>query len=124
MFCAVKPRFLITHVFTVLFLLVLSSHAAVLLDDTWADGNRTSTSLPTDSAWYASTASSLTAAVNSLTATPSTISRTWWTYFTTNVTAPVSLNVGETLKVTLAFIPSGVVALNGNFGLHVGLYNY
>ena len=103
----------------------MTAPAAVLLDDTWADGTRTNTSLPTDAAWYASSAASLVAATNSLTGTPSaTASRTWWIYFTTNTASPVSLNVGDTLKVTLAFTPSGVAAQNGNFGLRAGLFNY
>src|SRR5690348_16809160 len=37
------------------------SHASVLLDDTWADGTRTDQILPTESAWFAASASSLTA---------------------------------------------------------------
>src|ERR1041384_8030214 len=105
--------------------LVFSNHAAVLLDDTWADGNRTNTSLPTDCAWFASSATSLTAAPGAMTGIPSTISsRTWWTYFTTNAAAPVSLNVGETLKATLVFVPSGVTGLKSLFSLRFGLFNY
>ena len=105
--------------------LIFSSHGAVLLDDTWADGNRTTTALPTDAAWFASTASSLVATTNALTATASTItSRTWWTYFTTNAANPVALEIGDTLKITLAFTSSNVVALNGNYGLRAGLFNY
>src|ERR1041385_683428 len=94
-------------------LATMTAPAAVLLDDTWADGTRTNTSLPTDAAWYASSAASLVAAANSLTATPNaTQSRTWWTFFTTNAASLVALNVGDTLKPTLTFTPSGVVAQN------------
>jgi hypothetical protein len=45
--------------FAVLLGLAWPGYAEVLLDDTWADGTRTDTSLPTDSAWYGSDTSSL-----------------------------------------------------------------
>ena len=41
-------------------------HATVYLDDTWADGTRSNQALPSNSAWYASTGASLTAAPNSM----------------------------------------------------------
>ena len=49
--------------------LVLPAHAVVILDDTWADGNRNNTSLPTNAAWYASSGSALTATTGSMTLT-------------------------------------------------------
>jgi pectate lyase len=103
----------------------LSASAGVLLDDTWADGNRTGTALPTDSAWYASSAASLTAAPGAMTGlTGGGSSRSWWTHFTTDPAAPVSLAVGDTLKVTLAFTPTGVNTGNSGRSLRIGLYDY
>src|SRR5947207_2109993 len=67
-----------------LVLLALPGRAAVILDDTWADGTRTNTALPNESAWFASSSASLTATTNSMTGALGTTSRTWWTYFTTN----------------------------------------
>jgi pectate lyase len=100
------------------------AHGTVLLDDTWADGTRTNTILPHESAWHASVASSLIAETNAMTGTfPPTSSRTWWTYFTTNATGPVSLAPGETLRVTLEFTPSGIAPLNAAHNLRLGLLN-
>ena len=98
----------------------------LFLDARWMDGLRTNTSLPADSAWYASKASSLTAVTNSLIGLPdppggSTLN--WWTYFTTNAAGAVRLNVYDTLRVTLAFTPYGVNAGNSSGGLRLGLYN-
>jgi hypothetical protein len=88
------------------------------------DGTRTDSNLPEESAWFASTASSLTATTNLMTGTnPATSSRHWWTYFTSNGNNPAMLNVGETLHVTLEFVPSGVAASNNNTSLRFGLFN-
>lgn len=98
--------------------------ATVLVDDTWADGTRTNTNLPHESAWHASTASSLTAATNVMIgAIPATSSRTWWTYFTANAATPAALSTGETLRVTLEFAPSGVAPLNANTSLRFGVFD-
>jgi hypothetical protein len=121
------PRWL-TFCLATAFGLVLNCSAMVIVDDTWADGNRTNTSLPTDSAWFASSASSLTNyAPGSMTGLcdPGG-SRTWLTYFTTTPATPVDLAVGDTLKVTLVFIPTNVAEfVSGNQrGLRVGLFNF
>jgi pectate lyase len=100
-----------------------SGGSAILVDDTWLDGTRTDTVLPDESAWFASSASTLNAAVNSLTGTVSSSSVTWWTYFTSSE-GPATLNVGETLKVTLLFTPDGVNASNGSRGLRIGLFDF
>lgn len=100
------------------------SFAQTLLDDTWADGTRNNTNLPTESAWYASTAASLAATTGTMTGTPATSNRTWWTYFTATPTVPAQLSVGQTLKVTLKFIPTGVNNSNTGTGLRIGLYNH
>ncbi len=96
----------------------------VFLDDRWADGTRIDTSLPTDSAWYAYSASTLTAETNRLVGTPDALAtRTWWTYFTSNSAGPVRLGTSDTLRVTLAFTPYGVNAGNTSRGLRIGLFN-
>src|SRR5438045_3973145 len=67
--------------------------AAVLLNDTWADGNRSSTSLPTDSPTWVGVSTSDGGA--GVTVTPGklangigTTSRKNWTYFTSDLSAP------------------------------------
>ncbi|HXG49128.1 MAG TPA: hypothetical protein VNO52_16005 [Methylomirabilota bacterium] len=105
--------------------------AAVLLDDTWADGSRGETSLPVESAWYASSAGG----TPTLSASPAALtgnvrmfetnagSRLWITHFT-EPGAPVELGVGETLKATLVFTPVGVNNASTSRGLRFGLFNF
>jgi hypothetical protein len=102
------------------------ARAGVIVDDTWADGTRTNTALPNETAWFASSANSLTNyAPGSMTGISDlTASRTWLTYFTTN--PAVDLAVGETLKVTLVFIPTNVAVFAGGtqYGLRFGLFDF
>src|SRR5437867_12164912 len=72
-------------------------YATVYLDDTWADGTRNNTALPSNSAWYASTGSSLTATTNSMNLAVSGSAIMALTYFTTSTTSYVHLDVGDTL---------------------------
>ena len=103
---------------------VLPGSSAVLLDDQWIDGSRNEQNLPTESAWFASTASSLTAASGSMTGIGTTSSRLWLTYFTAGG-APATLGIGETLRATLTFTPTSVVTAPGTSrGLRIGLYNF
>jgi len=114
-------------IFRLTFALMVAAHVAdavVLLDDTWVDGTRTDTSLPVESAWYASSASSLTAAEGVMTGTAATSSRSWWTYFTTNAANPVRLVEGDTLKLTLAFTPVGINANNSSYSFRLGVYDF
>lgn len=96
--------------------------AAILLDDTFADGTRTNQNLPNDSAWFTTSAANMRAFTNVLSVTNLSTSSSWWTYFTTPG-SPVSLGVGDTLQVTLAFTVSGVGAQNTSKNLRFGLYN-
>lgn len=98
--------------------------AQILVNDTWLDGSRNEQNLPTESQWFASTGSSLTTAVGTMTALPTTSSRMWMTYFTSTPASPVQLAVNETLRVTAEFTPSGVAAQNSNRGLRIGLFDY
>jgi hypothetical protein len=94
--------------------------AEVLLDDTFADGSRTETNLPTESAVWVSHPASVTTAPGSLAYTQSTSSQKLWTYFAPNG-SPVSLGVGEQLIATIVFTPRGALynttSKNFRFGL-------
>jgi len=104
--------------------LVAPAQAAVIVDDTWADGNRTSTALPTDCAWYAQVASSLVASPGSMTGTANpTSSRLWLTYFTTSPSEPVVVPVGEMLKLTLQFVPASMNSGTNSRGVRIGLFD-
>lgn len=105
-------------------LIVSEGAASIILDDRWRDGTRTNTSLPTDAAWFASTAATLAPVTNTLNGIPDpAATRTWWTYFTAEPALPVSLNVGETLRVSLAFTATGINGSNSSRGIRLGLYN-
>jgi hypothetical protein len=109
-----------------------AAHAAVLLNDTFADGNRTSTSLPSDSAVYIGQS----AGNGSNSVTPGhlnfvlpTNSLKIWTYFTSDQSAPdgnqphngvTTLGVGDTLVASTQFSMTGLTATTGKsfrFGL-------
>ncbi len=97
------------------------SSAGVLLEDTFADGSRTETNLPTESAVWISHPTSVTMAPGSLAYTQSTSSQKLWTYFTPDG-SPVSLDVGGQLIATIKFTPrvamsSGNTSKNFRFGL-------
>jgi len=111
----------------------LSSHADVLLDEDWDDGDRTDTNLPEESAWFASSVlgtPTLSASVGSLTGNvlmfdTNTSSRLWITHFTPAGT-PAELAMGDTLKVTLLFTAKevGTVSPASSRGLRIGLFNF
>jgi len=110
--------------FTVVFGQVLPGHAAVLLDDTWADGTRTNQNPPTQSAWYASSGPSLTAAAHPMTLSLGSGSAMAITYFTTNAASPVQLSIGDTLRATFRLTLNGVAAANGSQGFRLGLFDF
>jgi hypothetical protein len=106
--------------------------SAVLLDDNWADGDRTDTTLPEESAWYASNASdvpTLSAFTGSLMGSvrifeTNASSRLWITHFTP-AGAPVELGLGDTLKISATFTVSNVTTTPGTSrGLRIGLFNF
>jgi hypothetical protein len=110
---------------TALFVFVgnLPGNAAVLLDDTWADGTRSNQNLPTDSAWFTTSAANMKAFTGFLSVTNTGSSSTWTTYFTAPGD-PAHLNVGDTIIVTLSFIPRGVGSTtNSSQNWRVGLYD-
>ena len=107
--------------------LALSSHANILVNDTWQDGTRTDPTpangyaenngvVGTDtdndgdleSAWFSSSSSALTVpAAGDLRAVQPANSLTWLTYFTPEG-SEVTLGVGDTLKITWVFTPTTV----------------
>jgi hypothetical protein len=100
----------------------------LLLDDTWADSNRTNQNLPTESAWFAANSGTLTAAPDGGsmigTVAPTSASQ-WQTYFTPPEN-PVILNVGDMIKLTMVFTPSNVASGTPptSRGLRLGLFNF
>jgi pectate lyase len=114
----------ITLTLAILVGLVSSSFATVVLDDTWADGNRSNTSLPTNAAWFASSGSALTAATGSMTLTLGGSAILAVSYFTTNAASPVQLTVGDTLLTTITFTFNGVAAENSSEGFRLGIYEF
>jgi hypothetical protein len=113
----------------VLFLLVLAqnSRSSLLVNTTWADADRTNTALPSSCAWWSSatgtTNGALKAAAGSLSGSPTNTAALWVTYFTTNGAPPVSLNVGDTLNVTLKLSLSGVAGANSANGFRMAVAN-
>jgi len=104
--------------------LATPGHAVVVLDDTWADGNRSNTSLPTNAAWYASNGSALTATTGSMTLTLGSSAILAVSYFTTNAANPVQLSVGDTLLTTITLTFNGVAAENSSQGFRLGVYHF
>ncbi len=102
----------------------LPVRATVLLDDTFADGKRNIQNLPTESAWYASSGASLTAATNAMTMVLGTGAILGVTYFTPNASSPVSLNIGDTLLTTITFTFNGVAPLNSSQGFRLGVCSF
>jgi hypothetical protein len=102
----------------------LSSQATIIVNDTWADGNRTSTGPDGsgyDTAWFAASTSSLTVpAPGTLRGTPVT-SATWLTYFAP-AGSPITLaSAGDQLIVTWVFTPTTVNANNTSQGFNVAV---
>jgi hypothetical protein len=112
--------------------LPLGAAPSVLVDDTWADGSRDDTNLPEESAWFASNAATeptLSAAAGSMTGNvlmfgTNAGSRLWITHFTP-AGSPITLGLGDTLKITLVFTPNNLPATTPiSRGLRFGLFNF
>jgi hypothetical protein len=111
------------------------SDAAVLLNDTFADGNRTSTSLPTDSPVYIGQTSgngSNAVSAGSIDFIVPTNSLKMWTYYTSDNSAPdgnqphnsvTQLAPGEQLKAQMTFtLPLGASAASTSKNFRMGLF--
>ncbi|HVM59945.1 MAG TPA: glycosyl hydrolase family 28 protein [Verrucomicrobiae bacterium] len=109
-------------------LLVLagSSYATVLLDQTtWSSGTRTSQNLPTRSAWFSSSSGSLSVSGGALRMAVGSSSGMAITYFTTNGSAPVQLNVGDTLTTTFRMNYNGVPTnASSSQGFRIGIFDF
>ena len=99
---------------------------AIIVDDTWADGDRTSSGPDgggIDSPWYFSgTGASMTASVGNLNAVvPAAGSASWLSYFAPDGTPVTLANAGDSLKITWAFTTGTIGATNTsqNFRLAV-----
>jgi pectate lyase len=101
-----------------------AGRAAVLLDDTFADGARNNQNLPTDSAWYVSSGASWTTSVNAMSLAMSSTAILGVSYFGINSTTPVSLSVGDTLTVSVRFTFNSIAAGNTSGGFRVGAFDF
>src|SRR5437899_953602 len=90
--------------------------ATVWLDDTWADGTRTNQNLPTDSAWFCSTAASLTATTNAMYLAVGSGSVMALSYFTANTNISIQLTPGDTLIATFRLTFTSIAAANSSQG--------
>jgi hypothetical protein len=96
--------------------------AAVLLNDTFADGSRAETNLPSESAVWVGSPDKLTLSTGSLAYTQSASSQKLWTYFKPDG-FPVSLNVGDKLIATIEFSPKGAFYNSTSRNFRFGLFN-
>ena len=98
------------------------SSSEVLLNDTWADGSRAETNLPTESAVWAGD-SDIVVSPGSLQygTLGYTDSHKLWTYFTADG-APATVGVGEKLVATIDFIPRGLYVSDAE-NFRMGLYH-
>jgi len=109
-----------------LFAVTLFTHAraTVILDDTFADGTRNNQNLPTDSAWFASSGASLTAAPGAMTLNMGASGAILaLTYFAPS-SSPVSLSVGDTLLATINFTFNNVNSANSSQGFRIALCDF
>lgn len=112
------------HRLAIVFLLAAgSAWSATLLDDTWADGTRNNQNLPSDSAWFASTGSLLTASPNAMTLAVGSGAVLALTYFTPDAAVPASLDIGDSLELTARMTFTGVAAPNSSQGFRLALVN-
>ena len=98
--------------------------AAVLLDDTFADGIRVNQNLPTDTAWFVSSASAVTTTPGSMAIALPSGSFMGITYFGTNSASPVQLEIGDTLTASITFTLNNVAPLNTAQGFRLGLFDF
>jgi hypothetical protein len=105
---------------------VSGARGALLLNDSWADGSRAESNLPTESAVWAGVSgtsvppSSVVTSTGKLTLNQGSSSSKLWTYFTSDLSAPnglqphnavQTLGVGDKLSASMSFvIPSAVTS--------------
>jgi hypothetical protein len=103
---------------------VSPTYATVLLDDTFADGTRNNQSLPTDSAWFFSTAADVTTTTGSMSIAMPSGSLMGITYFGTNSSSPVQLGIGDMLTASITFTLNNVAPLNTSQNFRLGLFDF
>lgn len=127
-----KTQFRVAVLLSLTICLSLPGAAAVLVDDSWADGTRDDTNLPDESAWFANNAvdtPTLSVLPGSLTGNvlmfgTNLSSRLWITHFTP-AGSPSTLGLGDTLKLTLVFTPNNFPTTTPTSrGLRFGLFNF
>jgi hypothetical protein len=99
-----------------------ASANVVLLNDTFADGSRTETNLPNESAVYASHPDAVTMGPGSLSYSQSTSSQRLHTYFAP-VGNPVSVGVGEQLLAEIDFYARDGLGTSTSRNFRVGLFH-
>lgn len=102
----------------------LSSQAGTIVNDTWADGNRTSSGPDgsgIDSPWFASTGTSLTATTGNMAATIGSGSLTFLTYYAPQGSPLTLVNPGDNLLITWVFTPQNVNAANTSQGFNLAV---
>ncbi len=96
------------------------AQAAVIVDDSWADGGRDNGPDPLDTNWWTSSASSgIEVSVGSLGLVTGTSGRGIHTVFPTQTLA----NVGDSLNATYTFTTPPTVGSGGTGGFRVGLFD-
>ena len=115
--------------------LASSSPAAILVNDTWQDNDRSQPASPTyseagvdsdldgdlESAWYNGGASTMTTSVGHLNKDLTGSSANWTTYFTAEGSEVNLANHGDKLRATWTFTLSGVGAANTSQNFRIGL---
>lgn len=101
---------------------VHSSSATVIVDETFADGNRTTQNPPSSLAWFSSqTPSNITTTTGSMTLSGGSGSsaQSAVAYFSS-----ISLAVGETMTLSLDFSPGGTLGIAGTLNaIRFGAFN-
>ncbi len=106
------------------------NHAAILVNDTWQDGDRTTQEAGTDadldgdieSAWFG-TVGTLAASPGKLTGTVGAGSSSWTTYLTAEGSEATLVNPGDTLTVSWTFTLTGTNATNASQSFRLALVN-
>lgn len=100
-----------------IFSFAATAHAALLLDDSFSDGDRTTQSLPSSAAWYSGTnGTPLNAAVGSLTFDLSAGSNLLVGYFTPD-DSPATLVAGQRITLNYTFSILGGNTTGGYFNV-------
>jgi hypothetical protein len=108
-----------------------AAHSAIIINDTWLDGDRTETEFGTDtdldgnieSAWFG-TSSTLTTTTGHLLGAVGAGSSSWTTYFASEG-SPVTLSApGDSLSIQWVFTPTGVGTASTGQGFRLAVVNW